>query len=642
MAIIYSDSVLQKYTPSYSMLDGTFAVAFPSPMTLLASQLPQFGTDTIWQAGSLRFREAAFGAEDHHVTTARGVKLYVEPGEDGSYNFLAFGADNRGGGDIKILMETVLGKLPAGSTLKLPAGRYAKGGTGGGKHIALPAGTRLIGEPGATIVSSSYPVFRTSDDTVIEGLTFDNSTGGISIGIEVEGVDVAIRRNTFYRGNQQVYLRDCERVDIEDNTFKETGYAVLQKSGYTSNAVRVSRNRFLRCTGDCVELNSETANPCWGWQILDNYAKDIGGTERTEVATEDRFFGATATRGVVISGNLIDGIAGDSALHFESLSGDTLVTGNVFRDLHGDSGKLIFLTGSLQDCTIDFSHNHVEFSSEYAFLEGETATLIYQLGGDSALLRLIDNTFVNRSIETMAIHSISNSKRGSDFVGNRVQGFDTVIKAGTGSTTNQVIRMLRNSIDQATCAVRLSASNKSTAYYVCIDENTFTDCLKVWEAEVSGVTPQSLTNNICQGTTLIDEASIIGLAVASHKVLGNDLRDGAHSTRAIGQNYIANSGDKELFRLTQAPGGYPSLIINVRTTDGSSSSGNATFQTVLLQRVSAISTRLITLNSETSGSGASFTLSMSGNSLMGRATSNRWVEVSLPGPLFASHTPSLT
>lgn len=71
---------------------GLDLIGEPSVADMLASNLPARGAGAIWHADGHRYREAVIVAADHHVVTAAGVKLYVLPGADGSFNVRAFGA----------------------------------------------------------------------------------------------------------------------------------------------------------------------------------------------------------------------------------------------------------------------------------------------------------------------------------------------------------------------------------------------------------------------------------------------------------------------------------------------------------------------------------------------------------------------
>jgi len=71
---------------------GLDLIGEPTVADMLASVFPARGAGSIWHADGHRYREAVIVAADHHLVTAGGVKLYVLPGPDGSYNVRAFGA----------------------------------------------------------------------------------------------------------------------------------------------------------------------------------------------------------------------------------------------------------------------------------------------------------------------------------------------------------------------------------------------------------------------------------------------------------------------------------------------------------------------------------------------------------------------
>jgi hypothetical protein len=62
---------------------------------------------------------AASGASNHHITTAGGVKLYVQPGQSG-YNVKAFGAKADGSNDSAAIQKAI----GTGGTVRFPAGSY--------------------------------------------------------------------------------------------------------------------------------------------------------------------------------------------------------------------------------------------------------------------------------------------------------------------------------------------------------------------------------------------------------------------------------------------------------------------------------------------------------------------------------------
>ncbi|MFV0625200.1 SGNH/GDSL hydrolase family protein [Sphingomonas sp. ac-8] len=70
---------------------GLDLIGRPSVAGLLASTAPARGAGSLWHADAHVYVEADASATDSHVTTAGGVKLYVQPGPRG-YDARAFGA----------------------------------------------------------------------------------------------------------------------------------------------------------------------------------------------------------------------------------------------------------------------------------------------------------------------------------------------------------------------------------------------------------------------------------------------------------------------------------------------------------------------------------------------------------------------
>jgi hypothetical protein len=68
---------------------GGIGLEFNTVADMLASEDEAKGEGALWQADGFRYREADPAATDHHLITAAGVKLYVQPGDDGWYNFRA-------------------------------------------------------------------------------------------------------------------------------------------------------------------------------------------------------------------------------------------------------------------------------------------------------------------------------------------------------------------------------------------------------------------------------------------------------------------------------------------------------------------------------------------------------------------------
>lgn len=107
---------------------------------LLADTSPARGAGAKWYADAFTYVEAASAATDHHLTTAGGVKLYVQPGEGGRADVRAFGCFLNGiADDTAALQRAFDSRLP----LSAPKGRLLLSDT-----ILLEAGADFIGAGG--------------------------------------------------------------------------------------------------------------------------------------------------------------------------------------------------------------------------------------------------------------------------------------------------------------------------------------------------------------------------------------------------------------------------------------------------------------------------------------------------------------
>ena len=85
-------------TMSTQVVDDVTALLADTALTYTAGQLGtvEAGDYVRTRSEGFSYQVAASGATDHHLTTAGGVKLYVQAGDDGRYNVLAAGADATG------------------------------------------------------------------------------------------------------------------------------------------------------------------------------------------------------------------------------------------------------------------------------------------------------------------------------------------------------------------------------------------------------------------------------------------------------------------------------------------------------------------------------------------------------------------
>ncbi|MBV1916544.1 MAG: hypothetical protein KUG65_00535 [Sphingomonadaceae bacterium] len=70
---------------------GQALIGRPSAAELASSDAAARGEGAKWYAGPFAYTEAASDASDHHLTTAGGVKLYVDPDASGSVHLAAWG-----------------------------------------------------------------------------------------------------------------------------------------------------------------------------------------------------------------------------------------------------------------------------------------------------------------------------------------------------------------------------------------------------------------------------------------------------------------------------------------------------------------------------------------------------------------------
>lgn len=161
----------------------------------------------------------------------------------------------------------------------------------------------------------------------------EGASGGIQINNGSKQVE--IRDVYFYKGSQRVWLFECSEVTVIGCEFRECGYQVIQQLGYASSNCSVDNCSSYDCINDFVELNCEVNNPSKNWAIRNNNVFNVG-TAFGIVQTESRFVGSTMVDGLIISGNYVDGVAGDSAIHLERYT-HTVIEGNVFKNTSGES-----------------------------------------------------------------------------------------------------------------------------------------------------------------------------------------------------------------------------------------------------------------------------------------------------------------
>jgi hypothetical protein len=122
-------------TVSALIADTSLTYAPALPGTVVAGDYVQTRKE------GFAYQVAASGASDHHVTTAGGVKLYVQAGPSG-FSVTAFGAHGDGVADDTLAIQTTITAAAAAmSAAYLPHGNHKVTST-----ITIPANGHLIGQ----------------------------------------------------------------------------------------------------------------------------------------------------------------------------------------------------------------------------------------------------------------------------------------------------------------------------------------------------------------------------------------------------------------------------------------------------------------------------------------------------------------
>ena len=229
---------------------------FDTVADMLASAVAAMGEGTVWRADGFRYREADPAATDHHLTTAGGVKLYVQPGDDGWYNFLAMDPARDGLTNDADKLKTLLairpntlqpdGPIdsdfwPFGPSIFIPNGVYYM--DAGPWGFQVKATTRIMGEGHAPSNVFTSTVLKFPQDVV--GFTFNHYDTyentiepfrtGASIGSIIErlflqapgGAGDSIYAHGIW-GRTCIHIRDCTVYGFAGNGIALVGEAGVQ------------------------------------------------------------------------------------------------------------------------------------------------------------------------------------------------------------------------------------------------------------------------------------------------------------------------------------------------------------------------------------------------------------------------------
>lgn len=257
------------------LADATYTYTAGSAYTVTADQLIRVKT------GNFVYKVAAAAATDHHVTTAGGVKLYVQAGADGFLPFSAFNPDYTGVTDQTALLQKA---MDAHHSVFLGEGvlLFSSGGLtlnqnqnikGAGKEKTRLSLTFTTGTRGLLYANSgSADTANNIRDITISDMTLDGNVGtlgyqafthlvslngasdaliervdligfrgdGVYLGSGIGGsderhnVNVIIRECLFdgqIKDNRNgLSVIDCDGLNVTQCVFRRIGNAVLSRS----------------------------------------------------------------------------------------------------------------------------------------------------------------------------------------------------------------------------------------------------------------------------------------------------------------------------------------------------------------------------------------------------------------------------
>lgn len=197
-----------------------------------------------------------------------------------------------------------------------------------------------IGRPSVVFDSGITNAISMNSRNKLSGFIFSGGANGV-ICPGNGGVDSSVSDMVFNGQNQIILLYACSDFDVSNSTFDGCGYGVIQQLGFASNGVRVFNNTARALSSDFVEANSASVDTM-NWEVIENIF--LGSAGYPTSAIESRFVGFTSVQGVIVKGNIVMNVAGDSAVHLEDTLGVYDVSHNIFIDAFLNQGAIYNLS----------------------------------------------------------------------------------------------------------------------------------------------------------------------------------------------------------------------------------------------------------------------------------------------------------
>ena len=314
----------------------------------------------------------------------------------------------------------------------------------------------------------------THDNCTIRDLMIDGAGSATGLVLGNNSENHLIENIHFINGGQRIMLSGVFSVMISKCTFESTGYGIIQKRNTVSNNVTVNACIAKDMYGDFVELDCE-GQQSENWTISNCvYEGSNGFPQQT---TEQRFVGATSCRNLVITGNVVNNVNGDAAVHLESGGGENIISNNYFGNCLGTG--IIYILNPIEDTIV--SNNIIERNTHLEDADGNTIlTSAFWISNDyNPTITITGNRIVSEIYdanndllppEMSAFDAIQFANGSVHITGNTLQNLRSVgnfVSCPNISFTDNMI------ID---CQSGISSQNSSTAfnpYNIRIDGNKF-------------------------------------------------------------------------------------------------------------------------------------------------------------------------
>lgn len=327
-------------------------------------------TSEIVEAGGFRYQVAASGASDQHVTTAGGVKLYVQPVSTNTYDAAAWGQttnlgvivqnahDKMGADGGKLIVPSVATYWGWTTATTLTKPMLIEGNTWYGSEIYTEAsGIKCIsttkkidlknlhfsfyGSARTTAISVEHAATAsTHGGSYWENCRFD---GGLSNYKSLNANNFVFHACTFsvQGGGKALDLFNTDNVDTGDSMISSCTFSSVGTNIYVSGTagINVTNCKFNDSTAHVVIDPANNGN-------IGNFLFSNNSFEgHTDPAIKAASSGTGTITKVVITGNQF---SSGAATHIEIGANvtHTTITGNVFNSTNPATGKGIDVTSN--------------------------------------------------------------------------------------------------------------------------------------------------------------------------------------------------------------------------------------------------------------------------------------------------------